>query len=41
MVGWGVVWEGFKSDHFRKGWDCGWAELQLEVLLEDVAEGAY
>ena len=41
VVGWGVVWEGFKSDHFREGWDCGWGELQLEVLLENVAEGAY
>ena len=41
MIGWGVVWEGFKSDHFREGRDCGWGELQLEVLLENVTEGAY
>jgi hypothetical protein len=41
VIGGGVVWEGFKSDHFREGRDCGWGELQLEVLLENVAEGAY
>ena len=41
MIGWGVVREGFKADHFKKGRNCGWGELQLEVLLENVTEGAY
>ena len=41
MIGWGVVWEGFKSDHFRESGGCGWGKLQLEVLLENIAKGAY
>jgi hypothetical protein len=40
VVGWGVVWEGFEADHFREGRDCGWGELQLEVLLK-VSEKAF
>ena len=29
----GVVWKGFKANHFGEGGDCGWGELELEVLL--------
>ena len=29
----GVVWEGFKANHFGEGGDCGGGELELEVLL--------
>ena len=36
-----MVREGFKADHLRKGGNSGWGELQLEVLLKNVAEGAY
>ena len=33
VVIWGVVRKGFKANHFREGGDCGWGELELEVLL--------
>jgi len=36
-----VVRECFKADHLGEGGDGGWGELQLEVLLKNVAEGAY
>ena len=33
VVRWGVVWKGFKVNHFREGGECGRGKLKLEVLL--------